>query len=238
MVENDGIMSKVSENKKEIFKQIFIDGWEGFKARHPGYEAVDETVPKIAKLAQYITKYVVSPPMALSRLVSYDPETRQVTYWYRDHRTSQKEVVTLDREQFIGRMVQNILPKGFQRVRYYGLQSTCKLKKVRVLLQTALKKLVQGVFGWAERIVEKLSYQERMKRAYALDPLTCVQCGTEMWLWYVWHPDYGVIYDELTQLRAGKYDSPRAVRMSKDKTESAPIVQPPLFEWQISFVYV
>ena len=35
-----------------------------------------------------------------------------------------------------------------------------------------------------------------------------------------------------------KYDSPPAVRMPKDKTESAPIVQPPLFEWQISFVYV
>ena len=198
----------------------------------------EEPVPKIAKLAQYIAKYVVSPPMALSRLVSYDSKTGLVTYWYRDHRTGQKEVVTQDREQFIGRMVQAILPKSFQRVRYYGLQATCKLKKVRVLLQTALQKLIQGVFGWVERIVGKLNYQERMKRAYGLDPLQCTQCGGEMWLWYVSHPDYGVIYDELTQLRAGKYDSPPAVRMPKDKTESASIVQPPLFEWPISFVYV
>ena len=197
----------------------------------------EETVPKIAKLAQYIAKYVVSPPMALSRLVSYDAENGQVTYWYRDHRTGQKEVVTLDREQFIGRMVQSILPKGFKRVRYYGLQATCKLKKVSVRLQTALQKLVQGVFGWAENIVGKLSYQERMKRAYGLDPLTCVQCGGELWLWYVWHPDYGVIYDELAQLRAGKYDLPAEVRPPADKDTSAPVVQWPLFEWSTSFVY-
>ena len=88
----------------------------------------------------------------------------------------------------MGRMVQTILPKGFQRARYYGLQATCKLKKVRVCLQTARQKLVQGVFGWAENIVRKLSYQARMKRAYGLAPL--------LWLWYVWHPEYGVIYKE------------------------------------------
>ena len=50
----------------------------------------EEAVPKMAKLAQYIAKYVVSPPMALSRLVSYDSESGQVTYWYRDHRTGKK----------------------------------------------------------------------------------------------------------------------------------------------------
>ena len=91
--------------------------------------------------------------MALSRLVSYDQKTGQVTYWYRDHRTKQKEVLTLKREQFIGRMVQTILPKGFQRVRYYGLQATCKLKKVRVRLQTALHRMVQDVFGWVDEVV-------------------------------------------------------------------------------------
>ena len=56
---------------------------------------------------------------------------------------------------------------------------------------------MQGVFGWAENIVEKLRYPERMKRAYGLDPLKRLQCGAELWLWYIWHPDDGVIYDEL-----------------------------------------
>lgn len=83
----------------------------------------------------------------------------------------------------------------------------------------------------------KLSYQERMQRAYGLDPLLCPQCGAEMWLWYVWHPDYGVIYDELAQLRDGQYDLPPEIRLSEDKDESEPVVQLPLFEWPTSFVY-
>ena len=64
-----------------------------------------------------------------------------------------KEVLTLKREQFIGRMVQTILPKGFQRVRYDGLQATCKRKKVRVRLQTAMDRTVQDVFGWVDEVV-------------------------------------------------------------------------------------
>ena len=57
-----------------------------------------------------------------------------------------------------------------------------------------------------------------------------------MWLWYVWHPNYGVIYDELAQLRSGKDDLPPDRRRSEDKDESAPTVQPLLFEWPIAFV--
>jgi hypothetical protein len=77
-----------------------------------------------------------------------------------------------------------------------------------------------------------------MKRAYGLDPLKGVPCGTELWLWYVWHPNYGVIYDELAQLRSGKDDLPPDIRRSEDKDESELTVQPLLFEWPIAFVYV
>ena len=134
-------------------------------------------------------------------------------------------------------MVQTILPQGFQRVRYYGLQATCKFKKVRLLLQTALQKLVQGVLGWVEKTVGRLSYPVRMKRAYGVNPLLRTQCRAEMWLWYVWHPDYGVIYDELAQLRASKDNLPPDIRLAEDKDESEPIVQLPLFRWPTSFVY-
>ncbi|WP_394332141.1 transposase [Piscirickettsia litoralis] len=37
---------------------------------------------------------------------------------------------TIDAVTFIGRMVQHIFPKGFQRVRYFGLQATASFKKV------------------------------------------------------------------------------------------------------------
>ena len=73
--------------------------------------------------------------------------------------------------------------------------------------------------------------------AYGLDPLVCAQCGAELWLWYVWHPDYGVIDDELAQLRAGKDDLLPEIRLPEDENKSEPVVQWPLFEWPSSFVY-
>jgi hypothetical protein len=84
-------------------------------------------VPRLSQLTRYLVKYVVSPPIALSRIIAYDRDQGTVTYWYRDHRRPGKTRETVSRETFIGRMVQHILPKGFQRIRYYGLQATCIL---------------------------------------------------------------------------------------------------------------
>ncbi len=41
----------------------------------------EQAVPKLAKLAHYIAKYVVSPPIALSRLMAYDRRQGTVKYW-------------------------------------------------------------------------------------------------------------------------------------------------------------
>ena len=67
-----------------------------------------------------------------------------------------------------------------------------------------------------------------MKRAYGKDPLVCERCGAEMWLLYVWHPDYGVIYDELEQIKQGKYDTYDA-GWAGVKNEREEMVQLPLF---------
>jgi len=53
------MMSKGAESKKEIFKQIFRDGWEAFKARHPRYEAVDEVVQKMLGCGEFENGYAV-----------------------------------------------------------------------------------------------------------------------------------------------------------------------------------
>jgi len=70
-------------------------------------------------VARYVAKYVVSPPIAVRRIDRYDGE--RVTYHYRSHRTNRVEHETVDVATFIGRMVQHALPKGFKRIRYYGV---------------------------------------------------------------------------------------------------------------------
>ena len=76
-------------------------------------------------LARYVAKYVVSPPISVRRIDRYDGH--QVTYHYRSHRTERVEHETVDVDTFIGRMVQHTVPKGFKRIRYYGVQATKRM---------------------------------------------------------------------------------------------------------------
>ena len=201
----------------------------------------EKAVPKVDKLAHYVAKYVVSPPIALSRIISYDRVQGVVRYWYEDHRDGRQEV-QMSRTQFIGRLVQHILPKGFKRIRYYGLQATCKLKKVANILKGALSKAVQGVMDFVVNkplsAVVKLRYQVRLQQVSGQDPLRCKQCGTQMWLWRVWHPDYGVIYDEAEALKAGKYEPPPEPELPVATSEpEPPVSQLSLFDLQPPLVY-
>jgi hypothetical protein len=164
------IMTDGGLDKEQRWHELINELWR----RYPNGLVAhlrEETVPKVDGLARYIAKYVVSPPIALSRIVEYDREKRMVKYWYQDHRTGRRQVVEMNRERFIGRMVQHILPKGFKRIRYYGLQATCKAKKVAAVLKRAVKRVVEGVLDLMDKASVKLSYRERMKRAYGKDPI-------------------------------------------------------------------
>ncbi|HLE05537.1 MAG TPA: transposase, partial [Anaerolineales bacterium] len=174
---------QVVTEMRQRYPKGFVAHWQG------------DVLPRLSQLTRYIVKYVVSPPMALSRIIHYDRERGEVTYWYRDHLSRGKKTETVSRETFIGRMVQHILPKGFQRIRYYGLQATCTLKKVREQLAVAMP----GAAQLARAViapVKRLTYRERLKTTLGCDPQVCPKCGAEMWLWKIWHPKYGVLYDE------------------------------------------
>src|SRR6266704_356310 len=109
-------------------------------------------------LARYVAKYVVSPPISVRRIDRYDGE--RVTYHYRSHRTGRMEHETVPVDTFIGRMVQHTLPKGFKRIRYYGVQATKTFAKVKGAIQAALAK-VEGVVKGAVKIIARLTYRQR-----------------------------------------------------------------------------
>jgi hypothetical protein len=160
-------------------------------------------------LARYVAQYVVSPPISVKRIDRYDGE--RVTYHYRSHRTERVEHETVEVDTCIGRMVQHTMAKGFKRIRYYGVQATRTFAKVKVAIQTALAK-VEGVVKGAVQIIARLTYRQRYKKSTGRDPLSCPHCRCEMGLWRIWHPTYGVIYDEVQVIKRGTYAStaPRA----------------------------
>jgi hypothetical protein len=155
-------------------------------------------------VARDVAKYVVSPPMAVRRIDRY--EGIRVTYHYRSHRTDRMAYETVPVDTFIGRMVQHTLPKGFQRIRYAGVQATKTFAKVKAIIQAALTKVEEVVKG-AVKIIARLTYRQRSEQSTGRDPLVCPHCRHEMGVWRIWHPTYGVIYDEGEVIKRGTYAS-------------------------------
>jgi hypothetical protein len=170
-------------------------------------------------LAKYLAKYVVSPPISVRRIDRYDGQS--VAYHYRSHKTEKVEHETVDVYTFIERMIQHVLPKGFKRIRHYGIQATKTFERVKVIVREALAK-IKGVVKGAIKIIAKKDYRERYKDSTGKDPLLCRYCGSEMELWKIWHPKYGVIFDEWENLKSGKYGEVDTEDYSKKKDSSQP----------------
>ena len=90
------------------------------------------------KVLDYLGRYVFRIAISNSRLEAF--ENGQVTFGYRDNRTQQPRHVTVAAEEFIRRFLRHVLPKGFVKVRAYGLWSARaadKLHAARALLAPA-----------------------------------------------------------------------------------------------------
>lgn len=88
----------------------------------------------------YMGRYLFRVAISNSRLKDLD--NGQVTFDYRDNQTQQRRELTLPADQFIERFVQHVLPKGFVKVRTYGLWSAAQ-KEHLVQIQQALTAPVQ-----------------------------------------------------------------------------------------------
>lgn len=164
--------------------------WRKYPNGFVAYLQPGDVPPGGQGLAQYLAKYVVSPPISIRRIEHYDGKT--VRYWYNDHKTGQVQHQTLPVLQFIGRMVQHILPKGFQRIRYYGLHSNGRYEKVRQQLDQILPARMP-VDPRGYRILPAPPFAQRFFQSFGRDPLICPKCGNPMEPELIVHPSHGII---------------------------------------------
>ena len=90
-----------------------------------------------AQVLKYLARYTHRVAISNARLVKL--EDGQVTFRYKDYADDQRQkTMTLSAEEFLRRFVQHVLPKGFMKIRHYGLlanrQRAAKLKLSRRLL--------------------------------------------------------------------------------------------------------
>ncbi len=67
----------------------------------------------------YLGRYVHRMAIANSRILSID--NGKVSFRYQNSGDQQWKTMTLDAQEFIRRFLQHVLPRGFHKVRYYGL---------------------------------------------------------------------------------------------------------------------
>jgi hypothetical protein len=93
----------------------------------------------------------------------------------------------------IGRITdQHILPKGFQRIRYFGLHSNSHYQQIREQLATLLPTSTPSdPRGY--RVLPRPQFAQLFLETFGQEPLLCPRCNAPMDWEYLYHPKYGIL---------------------------------------------
>jgi hypothetical protein len=102
------------------------------------------------QVLKYLARYTHRVALSNHRLVKL--EDGRVTFRYRDYAEGRKEkLLTLSAEEFLRRFVLHVLPKGFMKIRHYGLLASrhreARLRMARKLLLPRLALTASGSEG-------------------------------------------------------------------------------------------
>ncbi len=125
----------------------------------------------LEKLLDYLARYIFRIAISNHRILAI--EHGQVTFTYYDNRSQGAlKQMTLPAEEFIRRFLMHVLPRGFVRIRHYGLHhSSCrhKLRQARRLLglSATLPVIVRlKLLDWLKSVLKSEA-----------DPRLCPHCG-------------------------------------------------------------
>ena len=100
---------------------------ELFKSRWVVYAKRPFSGPE--QVIEYLGRYTHKIAISNHRIVSVTDD--QVAFRFKDYRDESKsKTMTLEAVEFIRRFSSHILPKGFVRIRHYGILSSCRKQKV------------------------------------------------------------------------------------------------------------
>lgn len=115
---------------------------------------------------EYLARYTHRIAISNHRIKSVDRQN--VTFSYLDRKANKLKLLTLSAEQFIQRFLQHVLPKGYCKIRHYGIFST--------RVKTTLLKQVFDSFGMAQGKRPKYKVRDVLMITSGIDPLICTAC--------------------------------------------------------------
>lgn len=130
------------------------------------------------RVIDYLGRYVYRIAITDSRIKEVKIQARKVVFEYKDY-TAQTEgetqpplkTLTLDALEFIRRFAQHVLPKGFQKTRYFGIYATaCRPKILPTIRKSICKSAWQATVRSVAQIIMALTGQ---------NPNLCPCCGSQ-----------------------------------------------------------
>lgn len=118
---------------------------------------------------KYLAPYVFRVALSNRRILKC--QDGQVTFRYRDSATRHWKTRTLPVEEFIRRFLQHVLPKGFQKVRYYGLFSPSQRSRLA---------LARNLLGFTVAIQTTTQNETSILSNPASTPSLCPICNRPM----------------------------------------------------------
>ena len=130
---------------------------------------IKETFNGFGNAIDYLGRYTHRIAISNSRIEKVTES--EVSFWARDYRSSERKIVTLSHEEFIRRFLQHVLPKGFQKIRYYGLLSNSRKKKLLTIVFN-----IQNHRRF-NAVYMELSTEQRLLKMFKIDIALCPCCG-------------------------------------------------------------
>ena len=124
---------------QKIYNEVFNKKWVVYAKepfRSPTY------------VIEYLGRYTHKIAISNHRIMDVDRKNRKVTFTAKDYRRAGKKTsLTVSSAEFIRRFTLHILPKGFTRIRHYGILSSSwkkeKLPKLQAELATVKLEAIQ-----------------------------------------------------------------------------------------------
>ena len=117
------------------------------------------------QVVNYLGQYTHRVAISNTRIKNID--LNGVTFSYKDYRdNANQKLMTLSGVEFLRRFAMHILPRGFVKIRYFGILTSGYREKVKAL------KIKPDIFQLTE------TRQQRMVRLTGYNPCRCPNCKT------------------------------------------------------------
>ena len=162
-------------NRMVLEGEVKIENVQQWKALKPKlYEKqwvvyAKPPMGSVSQVVEYLSRYAHKVAISNHRILEVGPQT--VKFQYKDYSDHNKvKQMALPTAEFIRRFSQHVLPRGFVKMRHYGILGNSGRKK-------RINEILQRMRLPVHPPTVKIPYQLRMLGKYGIDVNLCPQCG-------------------------------------------------------------